>query len=582
MTSFLFLRPAWLLALIPLALVALWWRRRPPLDTSPWARVVDPPLLEALLEGKGRAPRPWRFWAMAALTLVILAGPSWQRLPPPSFQPQAAPLALVVDLSETLDPQTLEWERATLARLATRWPHRPIALWVFGDRAWRALPPSQDPRLLQRLTSVLAPDLLPRQGRALARALDQVAAAQGPGELLLLTDRSDPQAEAQARRLATQGHRLHLLVPARTPALARLAKAGGGRLATAERLEALTAALTPKEQSLDRGPTQPVAVDGGPWLIPLLLLLLLPHLGRGLPLVALVALLPPRADAGLFANSDQEALRLLRQGRPAAAALGFSDPLWQGIAYYRAGEYAKAAARFAQVPGALGRYNLGNARVRMGDLEGALRAYRQALALDPRLEDARHNLRLVERALAHRAPSRRGVEAKAQGGRNARANGKGPGGDRRRTESPPRDRAAPHPDAPTAAAAADESDRPPAPGGGAPSQKGEPAPPPPSKGQARPPSVVPRRPAVPPPSQPPARAHAPGDGKAETEPQDGAESHRNRAAAPGEGTTTKALPAADLPAEDRRALEVWLDAIDDDPAELLRALFRQQSREGPP
>ncbi len=60
---------------------------------------------------------------------------------------------------------------------------------------------------------------------------------------------------------------------------------------------------------------------------------------------------------------------------PLAAKL-FSDPDWQGVAFYRAGEFDKAAKAFE---GAGDHYNLGNAEVQNGRLAAALEAYDQAI-----------------------------------------------------------------------------------------------------------------------------------------------------------------------------------------------------------
>ena len=49
------------------------------------------------------------------------------------------------------------------------------------------------------------------------------------------------------------------------------------------------------------------------------------------------------------------------------------------------------------------------------------------------------------------------------------------------------------------------------------------------------------------------------------------------------GRTGVAGTREERPAGEReRSLEVWLESIDDDPAELLRALFRQQLEKGRP
>lgn len=65
---------------------------------------------------------------------------------------------------------------------------------------------------------------------------------------------------------------------------------------------------------------------------------------------------------------------VLALGLPSVATHLFVDPHWRGVAYYRAGDFPKAAEYFAQTgPDAI--YNLGNAEARRGAYAAALEAY---------------------------------------------------------------------------------------------------------------------------------------------------------------------------------------------------------------
>jgi Ca-activated chloride channel family protein len=299
-----------------------------------------------------------------------------------------------------------------LADLLDTMPPRPLSLWSFSDRAWRVMPASEDLRLLKRLVFSLAPDLLPLSGRNLARALEEVAASQGgKGGILVITGSSDAAAEAVARTLRRKGCQILVLALAGSEEnpLRQLAEAGGGVLFQAERLQPLAKALGPDTFMVKAQQGKPVPVDDGPWLILLLLPLAL-TLFRKAPgiLVVLLFLSPPPVGADWktwFSNSNQQAWQLFRAQRYPEAAERFEDPLWRGIAFYRAGNYRAAAASLSGIDSVLAHYNRGNALVQLGELEAARRAYERALALDPDFSDARYNLDLLDTPAATPLPA---------------------------------------------------------------------------------------------------------------------------------------------------------------------------------
>ncbi|MCY1426807.1 hypothetical protein D9M71_426360 [compost metagenome] len=72
------------------------------------------------------------------------------------------------------------------------------------------------------------------------------------------------------------------------------------------------------------------------------------------------------------------------------------------MALYQAGDYAEAAARFAQGDSAADHYNRGNALARAGELEAAIDAYESTLERQPDLAAAQKNKALVEALLRQR------------------------------------------------------------------------------------------------------------------------------------------------------------------------------------
>ena len=110
----------------------------------------------------------------------------------------------------------------------------------------------------------------------------------------------------------------------------------------------------------------------------------------GLAIVCLLLVsAEPRTSAGRL---------LMAVGLPNIAAAILTDPAWRGPALFEAGRYAEAIMTF-KAQGRRGAYNLGNALARSGDLAGALDAYDEALAYNPRDADAQANRSLIAKLL---------------------------------------------------------------------------------------------------------------------------------------------------------------------------------------
>ncbi|MFY9290113.1 MAG: tetratricopeptide repeat protein [Methylorubrum rhodinum] len=118
----------------------------------------------------------------------------------------------------------------------------------------------------------------------------------------------------------------------------------------------------------------------------------------GLGILGLLLISEPRTTFGRA---------LLAAGLPSAALSVFDQPAWRAAALYEAGRYAEAIAIY-KTQGKRGAYNLGNALARSGDLKGALDAYDEALAYNPRDADAQANRSLVAKALQEELDRGRG------------------------------------------------------------------------------------------------------------------------------------------------------------------------------
>ncbi len=448
MAEFHFLRPLWLLALVPAVLLALHvWRRHA--RGEHWTRVVDPDLLPWLMEGRaGRDTRAGAGLLLAGWTLacVALAGPAWERLPQ-AVHRQVDALAIVLDLSlsmyaEDEKPSRIVRARHKLQDVLARRQEGQTALVVYAGDAFTVTPFTDDSRTIANHVQALDPAIMPVPGSqplaALERVAELVSNAGLPGaRVLLISDGVDPeQAEAISRWSRRHEMPIDILgigsaegAPIPLPRGGFLKRADGSIVVpgfdagTAAELAADTggrfAAIRVDGSDLDHLLTRDLLAlpdatrvserefddwrEEGPWL--LLLLLPIAALGyrRGwLGMIVLCSLsLPEPALAldwdGLWLNRDQKGRESFAREAWDEAAEAFTDPDWRASALYRAGRHEEAAAAWAAMDSARAHYNRGNALARAGRLEEALEAYRQALEANPDLEDARHNRDLVER-----------------------------------------------------------------------------------------------------------------------------------------------------------------------------------------
>ncbi|MGU5675288.1 tetratricopeptide repeat protein [Aeromonas hydrophila] len=423
------LRPLWLLALLPW----LWqgWRRRRQ------APLLAPAMQAYLLPGQ-RRHFPW-LWLAGLPLILALSGPALRQ------QSQSTPSPALdiwlLDLSRSMLATDLLPDRATRVRVllqdlladrAQQEATHPIALILFAGDAYLAMPPTRDHQALALLLPDLRPAIMPRQGsapeRAVALALKQIPAGQQARLLLITDDLTARQAERTKAVWPCQGSLFcHAQVQARLDILlansgqaSRLPAAMGGGFGRAlpapdvATLQQLAGDLGGQLQWLQQGAPRfaplPMsqttgahqAMDLGPWLLlPLLPLALLARIGTlWLVLVGALLLTPPSLQANpAVANpppvGDNLAWQAFLQKRYQEAARAFADPVWQGNAWYRAGDYAKAAAAYGRASTATAHYNRGNALVQLGQLAAAEQAYLAALTLEPSHQDARYNLTLL-------------------------------------------------------------------------------------------------------------------------------------------------------------------------------------------
>ncbi|WP_158617323.1 vWA domain-containing protein [Falsigemmobacter faecalis] len=308
MSELIFLRPWWLLALLPLAALAFRLWRDPP--HGDWGRVIAPEML-ALLQRYGwlrtGAAGRLRIWLplSGALLVLALSGPAVPRAGQAEYR-RLDPLLLLLDLSPSVvaSPVALAGLQTAAMRLLQSAEGRPVGLMGWAADAYLISPPTSDAESLEGTIAVLSQDTMPVAGSrpdiALSMARDLFADPEeggGPGiggaDLVVISDGAGIRelAVEEARRLASDGARVWGLAlpasaegapPPEPGSLRTLAQAGGGQAFDEAQTPDLARAIASAARiRLARDPQSAAALqDFGPWILGLALLALLPLFRR--------------------------------------------------------------------------------------------------------------------------------------------------------------------------------------------------------------------------------------------------------------------------------------------------------------
>jgi Ca-activated chloride channel family protein len=451
MADFHFIRPLWLLAIIGLFLMLLMLKKLR-VKQSGWQQLLPAHLTKVLVQGNAKAKSNSLLlpFLIGLLSILAMAGPSWQKLPQPVYQ-VAQGSVLIMDMSYSMYATDVVPNRLTRARykaidLLDSIKDGEIGLIAYAGDAFNISPLTDDSNNIKLLLPSLSPELMPVLGSnpfaALALANEMlINAGHKDGDIYWFTDgidNIDIQDITQWSR--DYPYRLNILgigtktgapiklsngelmkddngaiiVPKLTvQALQGLAQRGRGNYATLTQnnkdIERLT--LKPLNTDIDQDNTKASENTGdqwqefGPYLLLLILPMVLSYFRRGALLATLpfaLMLIPNnqvKADIwqDLWKTKDQQGQAHFNSEQYQQAAEQFKNPLWQGSAYYKAGDYQQALAAFKQENTAEALFNQGNALAKLEKIDDAIAAYEQALQRDPNLADAKANKALLEK-----------------------------------------------------------------------------------------------------------------------------------------------------------------------------------------
>ena len=446
--EFHWLRPEWLLGLLPvIVILALLFRlqRR----ANNWQHVIAPELLPHLIEGTFAPARRRGLIALLLawiITCVALAGPVWEKIAVPIHKKESA-LVILFDLSpsmlaEDIKPSRLVRARHKLIDLLRSRNEGLTALIAYAGEAHVVVPLTDDTATLESLLPALHPSIMPLKGNNPEMAVEKALAllkdsGVQQGDLLIVSDEI-PSSAANAIIESLEGLPIRVsILGVGTPEGAPIPFGQGGfakdrsgniviaslNRATLQHLSAQLngryADLRPDNQDLEWLTGLPDTLDDktrqferefdswreyGQWLALLLLPIIAYCFRRGVLLSLLIVpliSLPQKGHAfgwdDLWYTKDQQGQRSLAEGNAKQAAEQFENSAWKGTAEYQLGDFKSATESFATDTDAKAHYNRGNALARAGKLDDAIDAYTNALQQHSDFEDAQFNRELVEK-----------------------------------------------------------------------------------------------------------------------------------------------------------------------------------------
>jgi len=200
--QFHFLRPAWLLLLLPAGLL-MWSVYQRSDSLRAWRKIISPHLLDHLLlreSGKEGRWRPVYMLGIAWLAgILALAGPSWQLQASPFSEDQAAMFIVVKVtpqmLAQDIQPSRLQRSVLKIHDLLELRKDIRSGLIAYAGSAHLVMPLTSDNGVINSFAAALEPGIMPVEGdepaEAIALASKRLKDAGVPGSIVLITDSVD-------------------------------------------------------------------------------------------------------------------------------------------------------------------------------------------------------------------------------------------------------------------------------------------------------------------------------------------------------------------------------------------------------
>ena len=453
-TEFHFLRAGWIL-LIPIAILLIFIFKRRLLTIGNWEKLIDKRLLPYVMSRSQLSDNQYKWWLISlisVLSIIALAGPTWERIEQPSFRTDQS-LVIALDLSRSMNAQDITPNRLTRAKLKIldileRRQGAQVALIVYSANAFTVTPLTSDTDTIIALINSIDTSIMPSRGSYPALAIDKGLqllnqASVSNGEIILVTDggiTSDSFSSAQ--KLRDEGYRLSALgigsmngapIPKETGGfitdntgqitisrlevddLKDLVEIGGGSYTSItsndQDIDTLLSEVYSAVRESDDSVTTDQWKEFGPWL----LLIVVPFgsllFRKGWVFIFLLTITP--IDNSVYAldwndlwkTRDQQAKEAMERGDYDKAIELFEDSEWLAAAHYKAGNYRQSANGYNNNSNIDHLYNHANSLAKIGQFEEAIENYEKVIAEEPNAEDALYNLNLLKDLLSENQSS---------------------------------------------------------------------------------------------------------------------------------------------------------------------------------
>jgi len=451
--AFHFLRPEWLLLLLPFSWVIFVLIKKEQVQLQ-WQEIIAPHILKHLSVGQSEYHflNPTSLSAIMLVAMIImLAGPSWSRQVTPLSQDQSS-LVIILDASKSMDqqdiqPTRLERSKQKIQDLLELRKGSKTALIVFAGSAHTVLPLSNDKDILINYLQAINTRIIPSSGKFPEKALTNILALDdnndarhnAPLTVLWIGDGfSNQTSEAFKNYFNTNQHQLIILgigknpqqlstdeklqvIPLEQNALQDIASSNGGHYiqATIDTKDVIHINSYIDRYFVDIDDEHSPWQDQGYYLVFFIMPIFLLWFRRGWTLhwgfilfVTLSANTPQpvyaeqTSDNLIQSNShslldwwltpNQQGHWYYWEGKPLIAAQRFQDPLWKGVAYYQAEEFKLAAEYFSRIDSEQGLFYLANSLAHGQEYIKALAIYDWLLKINPEHKQAKINQKIVQ------------------------------------------------------------------------------------------------------------------------------------------------------------------------------------------